>query len=179
MQEILGAALNYNGGLDAIFKIVFKLLKRFGFQKFNSGMTRHISIKNNKELHLLFMQNIPSDVYCSNAYYSFPNLAMNEKEWKELKLYSDSLGLTFFATIGDDMGLKLLETIGCESIKNKETNKKSHVLSMEITHFPRNKKFSNFKSLCTIPLRCRYCTADIILDINLEARSWPCILGPA
>ena len=52
-------------------------------------MTRHISIKNNKELHLLFMQNIPSDVYCSNAYYSFPNLAMNEKEWKEADLIFD------------------------------------------------------------------------------------------
>ena len=63
--------------------------REFGFQKFNSGMTRHISVKNNKELHLLFMQNIPSDVYCSNAYYSFPNLAMNEKEWKEADLIFD------------------------------------------------------------------------------------------
>ena len=63
--------------------------REFGFQKFNSGMTRHILVKNNKELHLLFMQNIPSDVYCSNAYYSFPNLAMNEKEWKEADLIFD------------------------------------------------------------------------------------------
>ena len=55
--------------------------REFGYQKFNSGMTRHISIKDDKELHLLFMQNIPSDVYCSNAYYSFPNLPMNEKDW--------------------------------------------------------------------------------------------------
>ena len=35
--------------------------REFGFQKFNSGMTRHISIKDDKELHLLFMQNVPSD----------------------------------------------------------------------------------------------------------------------
>ncbi|MFQ5497951.1 MAG: DNA primase, partial [Nitrosopumilus sp.] len=53
--------------------------REFGFQKFNSGMTRHLQIKDDKELHLLFMQNVPSDVYCSNAYYTFPNLPMNEK----------------------------------------------------------------------------------------------------
>ena len=63
--------------------------REFGYQKFNSGMTRHLSIKNDKELHLLCMQNIPSDVYCSNAYYSFPNLPMNEKDWKEADLIFD------------------------------------------------------------------------------------------
>jgi DNA primase small subunit len=63
--------------------------REFGYQKFNSGMTRHISIKDDKELHLLFMQNIPSDVYCSNAYYLFPNLQMNEKDWKEADLIFD------------------------------------------------------------------------------------------
>jgi len=63
--------------------------REFGFQKFNSGMTRHIAIKDNKELHLLLMKNVPSDVYCSNAYYSFPNLPMNEKDWKEADLIFD------------------------------------------------------------------------------------------
>ena len=63
--------------------------REFGFQKLNSGMIRHISIKNNKELHLLFMQNVPSDVYCSNAYYTFPNLPMKEKDWKEADLIFD------------------------------------------------------------------------------------------
>ncbi len=63
--------------------------REFGYQKFNSGMIRHISIKDDKELHLLFMQNIPSDVYCSNAYYTFPNLPMNEKDWKEADLIFD------------------------------------------------------------------------------------------
>jgi len=63
--------------------------REFGFQKFNSGMTRHISIKDDKELHLLLMKNIPSDVYCSNACYSFPNLPMNEKDWKEADLIFD------------------------------------------------------------------------------------------
>jgi DNA primase small subunit len=35
------------------------------------------------------MQNIPSDVYCSNACYTFPNLPMNEKDWKEADLIFD------------------------------------------------------------------------------------------
>lgn len=63
--------------------------REFGFQKFNSGMTRHISLKDDKDLHLLLMRNIPSDVYCSNAYYSFPNLPMKEKDWKEADLIFD------------------------------------------------------------------------------------------
>ena len=61
----------------------------FGFQKFNSGMTRHISLKDERELRLLLMQNIPSDVYCSCARYSFPNLPMKEKDWKEADLIFD------------------------------------------------------------------------------------------
>ena len=63
--------------------------REFGYQKFNSGMTRHISIKDDKELRLLLMQNVPSDVYCSNAYYTSPNLSMNEKDWKEADLIFD------------------------------------------------------------------------------------------
>ena len=63
--------------------------REFGFQKFNSGMIRHISLKDDKELHLLLMQNTPSNVYCSNGYYSFPNLSMNEKDWKEADLIFD------------------------------------------------------------------------------------------
>ena len=63
--------------------------REFGYQKFNSGMSRHISLKDSKELRLMLIQNVPSDVYCSNAYYSFPSLPMNEKEWLEADLIFD------------------------------------------------------------------------------------------
>ena len=63
--------------------------REFGYQKFNSGMIRHISLKDDKELHLMLMNNIPSDVYCSNAYYTFPNLPMKDKDWKEADLIFD------------------------------------------------------------------------------------------
>jgi DNA primase small subunit len=63
--------------------------REFGYQKFNSGMTRHISLKSDKELHLLLMTQIPSDVYCSNARYSFPNLPMAEKDWQDADLIFD------------------------------------------------------------------------------------------
>ena len=52
-------------------------------------MNRHISLKSDKELHLLLMQNKPSDVYCSNARYTFPNLPMNEKDWLNAELIFD------------------------------------------------------------------------------------------
>ena len=63
--------------------------REFGYQKINSGMIRHLAMKNDKELHLLLMKEIPSDVYCSNAYYSFPNLPMSEKDWKGADLIFD------------------------------------------------------------------------------------------
>ncbi|MDE1770231.1 MAG: DNA primase [Thaumarchaeota archaeon] len=63
--------------------------REFGYQKFNSGMIRHLVIRNDKELHLLLMKEIPSDVYCSNAYYTFPNLPMSEKDWKGADLIFD------------------------------------------------------------------------------------------
>ncbi len=63
--------------------------REFGYQKINSGMIRHLTIRNDKELHLLLMKEIPSDVYCSNAYYSFPNLPMSEKDWKGADLIFD------------------------------------------------------------------------------------------
>ncbi len=64
-------------------------LHEFGFQKFSGGMNRHISLKTDKELHLLLMQNKPSDVYCSNACYTFPNLPMSEKNWLNADLIFD------------------------------------------------------------------------------------------
>lgn len=63
--------------------------REFGYQKFNSGMYRHISVKSDEELRLMLITNIPSDVYCSNAYYSFPNLPMSEKDWKGADLIFD------------------------------------------------------------------------------------------
>ena len=63
--------------------------REFGYKKFNSGMNRHISLKNDKDLHLLLMTNVPSDVFCSNACYSFPSMAMAEKDWKEADLIFD------------------------------------------------------------------------------------------
>jgi len=63
--------------------------REFGYQKFNSGMIRHLTIKNDQELHLLLMKEIPSDVYCSNAYYTFPSLPMSEKDWKGADLIFD------------------------------------------------------------------------------------------
>ena len=63
--------------------------REYGYKKFNSGMSRHISLKTDKDLHLMLMTNLPSDVFCSNGYYSFPNLPMAEKDWKEADLIFD------------------------------------------------------------------------------------------
>ncbi|RNJ77384.1 MAG: DNA primase [Nitrosopumilus sp. H13] len=63
--------------------------REFGYQRINSGMNRHISLADDEELRLLLAQNIPSDVYCSNACYAFPAMPMKEKDWKEADLIFD------------------------------------------------------------------------------------------
>ncbi len=63
--------------------------REFGYKKFNTGMIRHISLKTDKDLHLMLMSNIPSDVFCSNAYYTFPSMPMSEKDWKEADIIFD------------------------------------------------------------------------------------------
>ena len=65
------------------------LEREYGYKKFNMGMIRHMSLKTDKDLHLMLMTNIPSDVFCSNGYYSFPNLPMAEKDWKEADVIFD------------------------------------------------------------------------------------------
>ncbi|MFQ5782351.1 MAG: DNA primase small subunit domain-containing protein [Nitrosopumilus sp.] len=105
--------------------------REFGFQKFNSGMNRHISIKDDKELHLLFMQNVPSDVYCSNAYYSFPNLPMNEKDWKEADL--------IFDIDAKDLNLSCREdhTVSICNDCNEISKKSEHCLKCNSTKFEK------------------------------------------
>ena len=53
------------------------------------------------------------------------SLARNE--WRELKSFSDSLGLAFFATVSFESDIDFLEEIGCESIK---------IASGDVNHFP-------------------------------------------
>jgi N,N'-diacetyllegionaminate synthase len=53
--------------------------------------------------------------------------ALDGNSWRALKAYSDSLGLAFFATIGFDDEIKLLEEIGCHSIK---------IASADVNHLP-------------------------------------------
>jgi DNA primase small subunit len=53
----------------------------FGYMQFGSGMIRHLAFRNIGELLAMLIKEVPSDVYCSNAYYRFPTYAMQEKQW--------------------------------------------------------------------------------------------------
>ena len=59
------------------------------------------------------------DIFCRRA--------LTRDGWRELKAYSDSLGLLFFSTVGFEEDIRLLEEIGCHSIK---------IASSDINHFP-------------------------------------------
>jgi DNA primase small subunit len=53
----------------------------FGYMQFGAGMIRHLSFRNIGELLAILIKEVPSDVYCSNAYYRFPTYTMQEKQW--------------------------------------------------------------------------------------------------
>jgi DNA primase small subunit len=64
--------------------------REFGYMQFEQpGMVRHLSFKSIKELTALIMKEVPSDIYCSNAYYRFPTSAMQEKQWLGADLIFD------------------------------------------------------------------------------------------
>lgn len=52
---------------------------------------------------------------------------LTRKEWIELKHYCDTLGVAFFATVGDEDDIALLVELGCHSIK---------IASADVNHFP-------------------------------------------
>jgi sialic acid synthase SpsE len=56
---------------------------------------------------------------------------LTQDEWRELKAYSDSLGLAFFATIAFDDEVDFLQDLGCHSIK---------IASADVNHFPLLKR---------------------------------------
>ena len=53
--------------------------------------------------------------------------ALTPDQWRNLKEYSDSLGLVFFSTVGFEEDVQLLEELGCHSIK---------IASADVNHFP-------------------------------------------
>lgn len=64
--------------------------REFGYMQFGQvGMVRHLSFNSMKELTATIMKEVPSDIYCSNAYYQFPTSPMQEKQWLGADLIFD------------------------------------------------------------------------------------------
>ncbi|MBB5016873.1 sialic acid synthase SpsE [Chitinivorax tropicus] len=57
--------------------------------------------------------------------------SLSHAEWRILKTYCDGLGLAFFATVGFDDEIALLENLNCDSIK---------IASADVNHFPLIRK---------------------------------------
>lgn len=53
--------------------------------------------------------------------------ALSNEQWRRLKKHCDRLGLAFFATIGFEEEIELLEDLGCDSIK---------IASADVNHVP-------------------------------------------
>src|SRR5919199_5477472 len=61
----------------------------FGYKQFSSGMVRHLSFRSVGELLAILIREAPSDVYCSNAFYSFPTYPIQQKQWLGADLIFD------------------------------------------------------------------------------------------
>lgn len=54
--------------------------------------------------------------------------SLTQNEWRELKAYTDSLNLAFFATVGFEEEIELLASLGCDSIKIASADLNYHQL---------------------------------------------------
>ncbi len=63
--------------------------REFGYMQFSDGMVRHLTFRNTNELQALLLKEIPSDVYCSCAYYTSPASPMQEKGFRGADLIFD------------------------------------------------------------------------------------------
>lgn len=52
---------------------------------------------------------------------------LDADEWRDLKRYADSLGLAFFSTVAFEEDIRLLQELGCDSIK---------IASADVNHYP-------------------------------------------
>jgi len=57
--------------------------------------------------------------------------SLTNDQWREVKAYSDQLGLLFFSTVGFDEDIDLLQELNCHSIK---------IASADVNHYPLLKK---------------------------------------
>ena len=55
-------------------------------------------------------------------------------QWREIKDYSDKLGMAFFSTVGFDEEIELLQELNCHSIK---------IASADVNHYPLLRRAAN------------------------------------
>lgn len=63
--------------------------REFGFSLFEGWMKRHQSFQNHNELRAFLQSSVPSDAYCSCAYYADPEAEMDQKGWLGADLIFD------------------------------------------------------------------------------------------
>jgi DNA primase small subunit len=101
--------------------------REFGFRSFHSGMIRHLSFENIRQVHATLLRDTPFDFYSSNAFYNSPASPMQEKGWKGADLIFDidakDLGLPCEASHRYEMCANCGEIINstvlpCQACKN-------------------------------------------------------------
>lgn len=64
-------------------------MREFGYRQADSGMVRHLQMRDAADLRVMLLQTVPLEVYVSNARYLFPDRPMPEKVWEDAHLIFD------------------------------------------------------------------------------------------
>jgi len=76
---------------------------------------------------LLDRQNGTTETVTEPLYDILKRRSMSGQEWREVKSVADELDIAFFATVGFEEDIELLEDLNCDSIK---------IASADVNHFP-------------------------------------------
>lgn len=107
--------------------------REFGYMQFSGGMVRHLSFKDGGELQAHLLKQIPSDVYCSCAYYINPTAPIQEKVFRGADLIfdidADELGLKCAkgheVWVCNDCGNVMAAKQNCDKCKSAKVEKTS------------------------------------------------------
>ena len=151
IELIRGAFREYYFKYGKIIEVPERMEEReFGYMQFGAGMIRHLAFRNIGELLATLIKQIPSDVYCSNAYYRFPTYKMQEKQWigadlifdidvKDLHLPCELTHSYFICTNCGSVQENMSELcLSCKAGKISHTslfcNKCNYALKKEVKH---------------------------------------------
>ena len=146
--------------------------REFGFRHFASDrepvrMIRHLTFASEGEILATAIREVPSDIYCSNAYYRFPSYPMKEKELVGADLIFDIDAKDLHLSCRNGHSYLICENC-LQAIKNREGLDRCQLCNSQnlvVESIPCNKCFDGTKN------EVRRLLTVLIDDFGIDERS--------